>query len=313
MKVLHLTNAYPTVNKSYFGIFVKNQVDCLMRKGISISVKEIGRFFGGYRKVFFIRKEVDSADLIHCHFGHVGTICLPWRFLKHKPVVVSYCGSDILGNRGMKQVFFSRINSFFSRFPDCAIVMSSEMAAKIKARKKKIIPYGTNTELFKEIDISHARNMIGLKDYKGALVLFLGEKRVPVKNFCLFSKSLAHLNIEFKYLVLEDIPYAEVPYYMNAADVCVLTSHYEGSPNVIKEAMSCNRPIVSVDVGDVRGFLDGLRGCFIVDRDHRQIADAIKKAMEFRKTDARQRIFELGFDLDATAEKIVKVYREIYN
>jgi len=38
----------------------------------------------------------------------------------------------------------------------------------------------------------------------------------------------------------------------------LLTSRREGSPNSIKEAMACNLPIVSVDVGDVADRLDGV-------------------------------------------------------
>lgn len=110
--------------------------------------------------------------------------------------------------------------------------------------------------------------------------------------------------------MLEDIPHDQVAYYMNAADVCVLTSHYEGSPNAIKEAMGCNRPIVSVDVGDVRELLGGINGSFVVSSNPADIAGAIKKAIEYRKTNARQRIFDLGLDLDTTAEKIIKVYKE---
>jgi glycosyltransferase involved in cell wall biosynthesis len=50
----------------------------------------------------------------------------------------------------------------------------------------------------------------------------------------------------------------DVPTLMNAADCLLLTSSLEGSPNVVKEALMCNLPVVATDVGDVAERLDGV-------------------------------------------------------
>ena len=44
--------------------------------------------------------------------------------------------------------------------------------------------------------------------------------------------------------------------YYNSVDCLILTSFHEGSPNVIKEAMACNLPIVSTKVGDVEEIIN---------------------------------------------------------
>lgn len=311
MRVLHLTNMYPNEKNWRSGIFVKKQIDSLRNKGLDQELVCLGAGFGGYRKIFSLQEKVKWAELIHAHFGHVGSLALFWKFIKGKPLVVSYCGSDILGTLNHREKALAWINTYLSKFIDYAIVRSAQLSVKVKAKKINVIPCGIDVKLFHETEQIKARKSIGLEDYGGKLILFLGQKNNPVKNFPLFQKALSLLDFEFRHLLLEDIVYDRVYDYMNAADVCVLTSHYEGSPNVIKEAMCCNRPIVSVDVGDVRGVLDGAGGCFVVDPDPVRIAGAINKAIGYKRTAARQRVFQLGLDLDTVAEKIIGVYREV--
>ena len=84
-------------------------------------------------------------------------------------------------------------------------------------------------------------------------------------------------------LLKENVPDAElvlvskkpldvVPKYMNACDVLVLVSDGEGSPMVIKEAMACNLPIVSVPVGDVPEVIGGTDGCFLCSQEPGDVA-----------------------------------------
>ena len=110
--------------------------------------------------------------------------------------------------------------------------------------------------------------------------------------------------------------------YMNAADCLLLTSDSEGSPNVIKEAMACNCPIVTTDVGDVRERLVNLEGCYIVhDNDCRftdtkhaaeLIATELQKALAFSKrTDGYQRILDDKLEISQIAKRILDVYEQI--
>ena len=96
-----------------------------------------------------------------------------------------------------------------------------------------------------------------------------------------------------------------------------MTSFSEGSPNVIKEAMACNCPIVSTDVGDVREVFGETEGCYISCPDSFKVAEEIKKALEFantkRRTNGRQRIIDLGLDSESVAGRIVEVYKNVLN
>lgn len=97
---------------------------------------------------------------------------------------------------------------------------------------------------------------------------------------------------------------------MNAPDILLLTSLWEGSPNVIKEAMACNCPILSADVGDGAKVIRKTDGCYICSYDPEDVAEKIKEALEFgKRTNGREKIKHL--DEKIIAQKIIGVYNEV--
>jgi glycosyltransferase involved in cell wall biosynthesis len=97
-------------------------------------------------------------------------------------------------------------------------------------------------------------------------VLFPATRGDPVKRPELAhaaARILSYSGIEAEFHVLQDIQHSIVPVWLNASNVVLLTSLHEGSPNVVKEALACDVPVVSVDVGDVRERIEGIAGCYI--------------------------------------------------
>jgi len=117
---------------------------------------------------------------------------------------------------------------------------------------------------------------------------------------------------QIEFVTIIDIPHNSIVYYLNAADVLLMTLKYEGSPNIIKEAMACNCPIVSTDVGDVNWVMGETESCFITSFDPNDIVDKMKTALKFgNRTKGRDRLIDLGLDSDTIAKKIVTLYTSV--
>ena len=103
-----------------------------------------------------------------------------------------------------------------------------------------------------------------------------------------------------------------MPIYLNAADVFLLTSKWEGSPNIVKEAMACNIPIVATEVGDIKYLFGNTEGYYYTNPLPDRLAEKINYILDNElKPEGRQRIIDLNLDYDSFAEKLISIYLEI--
>ena len=153
-------------------------------------------------------------------------------------------------------------------------------------------------------------------------VLFPADAKRPEKDYALAEAAVERVReLESERIrgvelhAFENTPNEETPYWYNAADVVLMTSKWEGSPNAIKEAMACSRPIVATNVGDIAERLHDLEGCFVVNRKEleseriSELANALVKAMEFKETKGRERIIADGLDAHEINKKLIEVYK----
>ena len=111
----------------------------------------------------------------------------------------------------------------------------------------------------------------------------------------------------------------QVALLMQAVDCFLMTSFTEGSPQVIKEAMVCGCPIVSVDVGDMEDVEDveeriqGNDGCYIVERSTTDISSRLKQAMNFGRTKGRERLVTMNLENKIIVRKLIGIYESIMN
>ena len=102
---------------------------------------------------------------------------------------------------------------------------------------------------------------------------------------------------------------------LNGCDLALITSFNEGSCQFLKEAMSCNRPIVSTKVGDSEWIFGTTEGCYITRFDPEEVIINIQKALDFSQTkgqtNGRDRIIQLGLDSETIAGRVFEVYKKV--
>ena len=305
MRVLVVTNMYPTTEKAAFGVFVHDQVESLKKLGIELDVffvdgrKSKLNYFSAYPR-FWRQLRKGKYDLIHAHYVLTGLIArAQWRL----PVVLTHHGIEVL------ESWQAPLSRLVTPHFDQVIVMSQEMEHKFGQENIHIIPCGVDLDRFRPFPKKQARAALGLPDDK-PLVLWAGEHWRPEKRFDLVQKAISLLKEKdpsVDLVLLSGKPHSEVPMYMNACDVLLLVSNAEGSPMVVKEAMACNLPVVSTAVGDVTQVIGDVDGCYISTQDPRDIADKAGLVLDKRlRTRGQERMERMS--LEGIARQIAQVY-----
>lgn len=302
---------------------IKSQGESLKKLDITVQYFPIegGGLRGYLRGALKLRKYLKNnfIDIIHAHYTLSGWSAL--LSLSKKPLILSLMGDDANGTYidkskiKFKSRYLKLLTFFIQPFVQ-AIISKSSNIERIVYRKgiSYIIPNGVNINIF-NIHSNGFRKELGLESEK-KYILFLADHKLPVKNYSLVQNAVDRIN-ETHLEVLSPFPVAheDVVKYLNSADVFVLSSFMEGSPNVIKEAMACSRPIVSTPVGDVDWVLGDTEGCYLASFDPSDFADKIKKSLLFAeqkgKTEGRKRILALGLDSESVAKRIIEVYEKV--
>lgn len=290
-------------------VVVRNQGESLIRKGAEViffCVRGKG-IYNYIRSVSRLRKEIRDfqPDIIHAHYSFSGFLA---TLAGAHPLVVSLMGSDANSDFPLRMI----TRAFSKKSWDITIVKSMAMIEKLKLENAYVLPNGVNIDLFTLKDRSESIRRTGMDPTKRN-ILFPADPARPEKNFELSKKAIDILNDEAVRLIpVFNIPNKEMVWYYNAADVILMTSEWEGSPNVIKEAMACGLPVVSTDVGDVAELVEGIKGCSVCISDPLLIAGKIKEALTAnRNSDARERIIYLGLDDSRIAEKLISLYLKL--
>jgi teichuronic acid biosynthesis glycosyltransferase TuaC len=307
MKVLAVTNMYPTPAMPAFGTFIESEVESLRREGIEVDLlfingrKNTINYLWGIPRLW-AKLLTHRYDVIHAHYVFSGFIA---RAQILYPVVLTHHGVEVF--RGWQSVPCRIITPLVDR----VIVRSQEMKRRLRCDEAEVIPAGIDFTLFKPLPQQECRQLLELPLDK-KLILWAGEYFRLEKRFDIVKEAVSILrqrvsNAEL--VLVTGKPHSTMPLYMNACDVLLLVSDVEGSPNVVKEAMACNLPIVSVPVGDVPQIVEGCAGCYLCSQDPQDVAQTLEKALEWgKRTNGRERVQYL--DLAEISRRIVNVYEK---
>jgi len=285
--------------------FISEQGEALRNEGIDVQYFGIlGTGATAYLSEFNkFKKEIKRfiPDLIHAHYGLSGLFA---NMQRQVPVITTYHGSDI---NLPKVLTLSRIAARLSKYN---IYVSEQLAKRAKAKKKyDVIPCGIDLNIFHPIDKYEARKKLGL-GAKNRYILFSASCDNIIKNCSLAKAAINKLDQDVVLIELKGFTREEVKLLFNACDIALMTSKMEGSPQFIKEAMACNCPIVSTNVGSIEEIIADTGGCYLTTFDPNDVAEKIKKALHFNgRTNGNSKIRSL--DINIVTDEICSIYKNI--
>jgi glycosyltransferase involved in cell wall biosynthesis len=310
VKVLCFTNMYPTETDARAGCFVRDLVEDVRVLGLDV---EVLAFDGRQRKQAYAEAGLTfrralrrgQFDLVHAHYGLTGALAV-WQ--RKVPVVVTFHGSDT----GSPYAPWQGWVSWFVARMATPIFVSRDATRRLGCERAAVIPAGVDIDLFQPRPMAEARAALGWPE-SGRYLLFPGARANPNKSASLFDAVAREVRgrvVDLKTVSLEGFSRREVADVMNAVDVTLMTSQFEGSPVSIKESLACMTPVVSVPVGDVPELLAGLPGCSIAPRDPVPLSKAVLRALEHGGNPAlRQRAERLS--RHRIAERTVALYESV--
>ena len=292
---------------------VQNQGDALVSEGVAVDYfLSKGKGIKGYLKnVKPLRKYLKEHkyDAIHAHYSLSAFVA---ELAGAKPLVVSLMGSDVKAAGWYK--FIIRLFAVFGGWKSI-IVKSNDMFRSLGIKRAIIIPNGVNMERFLPMSKSDCQKRLGW-DASKKHILFPANASRPEKDYALAETAVQKLKtdncqlITFELHAFENTPNAETPYWYNAADVVLMTSKWEGSPNAIKEAMACSRPIVATNVGDIAERTSGVDGCFVAQsREPQELASLLQNAFTYTETKGREKIIADQLDRHVINQRLIGVYK----
>lgn len=314
---------YPKPDRPAFGTFVRTQVEALRDIGVEIEILFLD---GPRRKLIYprgvaqLRSRIAGVkpDVVHAHHGYVGAVAMTQRRV---PVVTTFHGSDLLGAPGFDgslttlRRIDARIMQALGERVDEVIVQSAQMARRLRRPDVHIVPHEVDTQTFAPTPRDEARAELAL-DPNRPFVLFAAPPTTPVKNFALTRAALDRVGEvmpDVELLVIQQETQPRLALYMSACDVLALSSWQEGSPNIIKQAMACNLPIVATDVGDIREVIEPTEGCHVVPvNDVAQFAERLREELQLhRRTTGRQAVSHMTREM--VARRIAAIYEHAAN
>lgn len=303
------------------GLFVTRQISSLIHVGIDVCtfslvsrtsplviVKEYIRLRSQIRRF--------RPHLIHAHYGTVTSLLC--AVSSRVPLVITFRGSDLNGDPDVN-LLRSRVAQLFSHISSlrghAIICMSRRLRDRLWWRRGRvrIIPDGVNPDVFRPEPKDQARALLGWEP-NAPIVVFNGAHRPRTKGleFVQAAVRVAERTVGLIQLIAFDgkTSFELMPWCLNAADCLALASVNEGSPNVVKEALACNLPVVATDVGDVAERLEQVHPSRVVPRDVVEFGKALAEILtEKRRSNGREWI--APYHEARVAESVRSVYEAV--
>jgi teichuronic acid biosynthesis glycosyltransferase TuaC len=305
-------------------IFAKRQVNALEKAGVIT-----GRFFLQSRtnpltllqdaRQFRRSVREFNPDIVHAHYGTMTSFFCAASCAR--PLVITFRGADITNDQdvGRLQVWAGHALSYLSALRASGIIcVAAELREGIRfaslRRRAEVITGAVDLELFKPMPRDEARGRLGW-DLNEKVALFNIGNAPRRKRLDLAQGAVDVARARFGNLRLAtmagEVAAGQVPLMMNAADCLLMTSDAEGSPNVVREAMACNLPVVSVEVGDVVTRLRDVQPSRIVGRTAEAVGRAVIEILEMSRRSNGREIAMRELSEPVMVERVMALYARV--
>ncbi len=301
---------------------------CTMRDDERIEAVDFMQFKAG--AAISSLRQIASAgreyDLIHVHFGGLYAL-LVWMATRKVPCpkFITFHGTDIHAKaiktaKSLREKIKIRLNQWasfvcirlFDRHGFVAEEMQQYVPHNLRSRtlqRSFIQPLGVDYHLFTIQDQMEARKKLGIGE--GKRVLFSDVSNTSVKRRDLAEKIVEYMGDDYQMLIMSGVSPNDVPVYVNACDMLLLTSDEEGSPNIIRECLALNKRVYSVDVGDARRQLQGLGNSLIISRTPQEAAKTILQNLEKPYTDDSRVKCRDILDFSRLNSRVIDLYSQV--
>lgn len=308
MRVLMVTNMYPSRQRPEFGVFVRDQLEALGRRDdveVDLYVIEGGGMKAYRKAVKPLKKHLKQRgyDIVHAHYGLTGHVA---RSAGAKPLVVTFHGTDLTNKK------VARISRRVAAKADRAIIVSESLQEALPKRMKNpvaILPTGVDLERFGRIDRVQARRDLGL-DPEGTYLLFPADPARPEKRFDRAQEVASQIE-DAALLTLGAVDPGRVPLLINAADAVVVPSEYEGFGLATMEALACDVPVVATPTGIAPQVLPRVSGSHCIDYDPTAWRAAVESVLADPDPRVQGRDVAAEFSCDAMAARLTDLYSNL--
>lgn len=291
-------------NSNKISPFIEEQANSLKERCDITFFKITGKGYSGYlrnypRLISTIKK--GKFDLIHAHYGLSGLLANMQRKI---PVITTFHGSDVHYKK-------NRLLSFFtSRLSHHSILTNTKQIKLLKLKNNySVIPCGIDLETVRPLPKYECRKKMGYKE-NDKLILFSSSFKREIKNYPLAKNAVELLDDDVQLIELDGYTKHEVSLLINASDLVLITSFNETGPLIAKEALACNVPVVSTDVGDVKDLINDVKNSYITAYDPNDVAEKIKLILNNKSMCEGRRKVE-SCDLKIVSDQIINVYKNI--
>lgn len=310
MRVLIVTNLFPTAATPRLGRFVFDQVEALRGLGAEVDLFTFPLGSRAYLRAPRRLRTVlagSSYDVVHAHYGLCGWVAM---LAGAQPLIVTFHGTDVRHRvvgpssrvlTGRLDLVAGASRSIFER-------EGGRRGLPHAGRATGVLPCGVDLSRFRPLPRPAARRELGL-DPAGRYLLFPADPARAVKRHdrALRVAELAGAEL----LVTREVDPERMPLFVNAAAAVLVTSESEGFGLASLEALACGVPVLSTPVGAAPSAAGGVAGCLVAPFEAERWAELARAHLDAEDPRTGDAGIAPAFSVERMAERVLEAYRAL--